>query len=136
MTYPLLLLCIVIIGISTTAVAQLWSTRIKREKEAELLFCLGQFRQGIALFQADHNRYPQDLTDLLEDRSQLQTRRYLRRIYLDPMTGKADWMLDLVVDRSGIVSGIRDVHSRSQDKPLKVLVGSTGKTQAVTYRDW
>ncbi len=133
--YPILLIGILVIGVATAGVAELWSTQVKREKEDELLFRLGEFRRAIIGYRADHNQLPKKLKDLLEDRTQLQMRRYLRRIYPDPFTGKADWKLDLVVDRSGIVSGIQDVHSQAPGKPLKVLVSQVGKKQD-SYRDW
>ena len=133
--YPVLLISILVIGVATAGVAELWSTQVKREKEEELLFRLGEFRRAIARYRADRNRLPKELKDLLEDRTQLQTRRYLRRIYPDPFTGKADWKLDLLMDRSGVVSGIQDVHSQAQGKPLKVLVSQVGKKQD-SYRDW
>jgi type II secretory pathway pseudopilin PulG len=129
--YPVLLITILVLGVATAGVAQLWSTQVKREKEAELLFRLGEFRRAIARYRADHNRWPKELADLLEDRTQLQVRRYLRRIYPDPMTAKADWVLDLQADRTGTVAGIRDVHSRSEGKPLKVLAG-----KGPSYREW
>ena len=131
MIYPVLLVSILIIGIATAGAAQLWSTQVKREKEAELLFRLGEYRRAIARYRADHNRLPKECKDLLEDRTQLQTRRYLRRCYTDPMTGKADWSLDLLMDRDGTIAGIRDVRSRAEGTPLKVL--AEGKT---SYKDW
>ena len=130
--YPVLLISILVIGVATAAVGELWSTQMKREKEEELLFRLGEFRRAIAAYRAAHNSLPKELKDLLLDRTQLQTRRYLRRMYPDPMTGKLDWKLDLVVDRAGVVSGIQDLHSRGKGKPLKVL----GVKQAESYQDW
>jgi len=129
--YPVLLISILIIGIATAGVAQLWSTQVKREKETELLFRLGEYRRAIARYRADHNRLPKELKDLLDDRTQLVTRRYLRRIYTDPMTGKADWNLDLLMDRDGTVAGIRDVRSRAEGKSFKVLAG-----KKESYKDW
>ncbi len=129
--YPVLLISILVIGVSTAAVAHLWSTQLQREKEEELLFRLAEYRRAIARYRADRNRLPKELGDLLEDRSQLQRRRYLRRIYPDPMTGKPDWKLDLLVGRDGTVAGIRDVHSRAVGKPLKVVAG-----KQESYGDW
>ena len=138
--FPMLLGAILIIGIATAGVAELWTTQIKRDKEEELLFRLGEIRRAITRYRADHNRLPKELKDLLEDRTQLQTKRYLRRIYPDPMTNKTDWSLKLVMDRAGVVSGIEDVHSTSADKPLKTLATLTiaGKTTGptTTYKDW
>lgn len=132
--FPMLLGSILIIGVATAGVSELWTTQVKREKEEELLFRLGEFRRAIARYRADHNRLPKELKDLLEDKTQLQTRRYLRRIYTDPMTGKADWDLKVVADRAGVISGIQDIHSKSTGKPLKSLPGKP--TEGVTYNDW
>ncbi|HTU03520.1 MAG TPA: type II secretion system protein [Candidatus Sulfotelmatobacter sp.] len=133
--YPILLLSIAIFGIATAAAAELWSTQMKRAKEEELLFRLAQFRTAIARYQADHNQLPKELKDLLVDSSQLTRRRYLRQIYKDPMTGKDDWVLKLLADRTGAVSGIQDIHSRSDGVPLKVLTDQAG-TVKKTYQDW
>ena len=46
MIYPILLVSILVIGVATAGAAQLWSTQVKREKEAELLFRLGEFRRA------------------------------------------------------------------------------------------
>lgn len=128
--YALLLAAIVTVGLAATAAAPTWSTVVQREKEAELLFRLAQYRTAIARYRADHNRYPQALEDLLVDTSRSERRRYLRRLYPDPFTGKADWNLDLVQDRTGAVSGIRNLHSRDAGRPLRVRDGKA------RYSDW
>ena len=132
--YPILLLSILVIGIATAGVSEVWSTQVKREKEEELLYRLREFRQAILRYKTDHNKLPMELKDLLEDRSQLVIRHYLRRIYTDPMTGKADWKLDLLADRAGVVSGIQDIHSQSTGKPLKLFTSTTKTIN--TYQDW
>ena len=133
-TYPILLLAILILGIASAGVAQVWSTQVKREKEEELLYRLGEIRNGITRFKTDHNRQPKELKDLLEDITQGAKRHYLRRIYPDPMTGKPDWKLDLLADKAGVVSGISDVHSQSTGKPLKQFTSTTKIIN--TYQDW
>ena len=129
--YLALLFSVVLIGIVTAVAAPLWRTVVQREKEEELLFRLREFRQAMAAYQAAHNRLPQKLEDLLEDKTQLATRRYLRRIYPDPMTGKTDWALEFQVDRTGAVSGIKDLHSRSPGIGLKRVSGKGER-----YQDW
>src|SRR5512142_1506996 len=124
MIYPLLLLGILVIGIGSAGVAQVWSTQVKREKEEELLFRLAEIRLGIGRYNRDHGRLPKELKDLLEDRTQIVIRHYIRRIYPDPMTGKPDWKLDTLADKAGVAAGIQDVHSQSTGKPLKVLVST------------
>ena len=131
MTYVGALLAIVLIGIATTALTPMWSTMVRRDKEAELLFGLGEYRRAIARYREDHGRYPARLEDLLEDKTQRQVRRYLRRIYPDPMTGKADWKLDFIVDKTGAFAGIRDLHSQSEAEGFMNIAGKGHR-----YRDW
>ncbi len=131
MTYVGLLLAITLIGIATTALTPMWSTMVRRDKEAELLFRLGEYRRAIARYRQDRGRYPVRLEDLLEDKTQLQVRRYLRRIYPDPMTSKADWKLDYIVDKAGTFAGIRDLHSRSEAEGFMNVLGKGNR-----YSDW
>ncbi len=131
MTYIGLLFAIVLIGIATTALTPMWSTMVQRDKEEELLFRLGEFRRAIAKYRQDHGRYPKKLEDLLEDKTQLQVRRYLRRIYPDPMTAATDWKLEILVDQTGKIEGIQDLHSRSQDEGFRDIPDK-GKR----YSDW
>jgi hypothetical protein len=60
-------------------------------------------------------RFPRALEDLVEDNRFPVPRRHLRRVYPDPLSGKADWAL---IDAPG--GGIAGVHSRSEAKPLKI----------------
>ena len=48
------------------------------------------------------------------------------------MTGKADWQLKIQIDTTGATSGIQDVHSKSEKKPLKTFTG----VNATSYKDW
>jgi len=109
----------------------MWNTMVRRDKEAELLFRLGEYRRAIARYRQDHGRYPARLEDLLEDKTQLQVRRYLRRIYRDPMTSKADWKLDYIVDKTGAFAGIKDLQSRSEAEGFMNITGK-GKR----YSEW
>ena len=128
----MLLGSVLILGLATAGVAELWSTKAQREKEEELLFRLNQYRQAILQYRTANNRLPKELKDLLEDRSRLQVRRYLRRLYPDPMTGKPDWILKTLVDKTGQSSGIQDVNSRSTGKPIKIIQGKL----ADSYQGW
>ena len=126
----MVLMALLVMGIATAAIGPVWHTEIRREKEAELLFRLGEYRAAIARFRADRGRPPRELKDLLEDRSQLQTRRYLRKLYRDPITGRDDWKLDFAADPTGAILGITDIHSSSEQEPIRAFKGKR------TYKDW
>jgi type II secretory pathway pseudopilin PulG len=137
-TYIALFAVIVIVGIGLAAAGPVLHTLQMRDKERELLFVGDQFRQAIALYYertpGGPNRYPQKLEDLLRDERYPGVQRYLRRIYVDPMTGRKEWGL---VEMPGV--GIMGVHSLSELPPIKtagfppVYAAFTG---AQSYADW
>ena len=110
------LILLVIASLGVTVAVQSARLDSQREREDELLFVGDQFRQAIHAYATAPGvpaQYPQQLEALLEDKRLPVPRRYLRRIYIDPMTGKADWELDLSQGR------IVGVHSRSGAAPLR-----------------
>ncbi len=129
-----LLIAIAIVTAGLAAVAEVWHTTLQREREKELLFVGNQFRQAISGYFQKNNRYPVRLEDLLKDDRFPGIRRFLRRIYPDPMTGKAEW--GLVTTPDGQIVG---VHSLSDDTPVKHAgfrardAGFQGKTK---YSEW
>ena len=118
------MVAVVIIGIMLGAASQSWRTIMQRELEEELLFRGGQIRDAIARWNKPPKALPgqapiqqthklNDLKDLLQDPNTMETVRYLRRLYTDPITGKD---FDPIIDP---VKGIIGVKSSSQDPPLK-----------------
>jgi len=105
---------------------------IKRQKEIELQEALREMRGAIDRYKDAADRgliqvelgtegYPKDL-DILVEGVELATAkerrlRFLRRIPLDPMTGRADWGLRSVQDDPKSTSwggqNVFDVYSRS-----------------------
>jgi hypothetical protein len=74
------------------------------------------------------------LEDLLQDERYPNVRRYLRRIYRDPMTGKNEWGLVKAPD-----GGIVGVHSLAEGRPLKSADFSEADAAFVaveTYAEW
>ena len=114
-TYIGLLFAIAIVGITLATVGVVWSTQARREREAQLLFVGNQYRQAIGRYLQAGGVYPQSLDELVEDKRVPMPRRFLRRLYPDPMTGAADW--ELVQGADG---GIMGVASSSQQQPIKV----------------
>lgn len=117
-TYIGLLILIALIGITLAATGQVWHTDVIREKEKELLFVGDQFRKAISAHYANNaasaDRYPKSLEELLQDPHQPGIRRYLRKIYVDPLAGKTEW--GLIKSPGG---GIMGVYSLAEGAPLK-----------------
>ncbi len=117
-TYIGLLLLIAMMVIGMGAASEVWYTHAQREKEGELLDIGEQFQSAISRYYNSSpgqvDRLPRQLDDLLKDNRFPGTRRYLRKIYRDPMTGGTDW--GLVKTADGYIIG---VFSQSEKEPLK-----------------
>lgn len=121
-----------ILMILSTAAAPMARMSIQRQREARLRESLREIRTAIDRFKdaADKNQlqvkagtegYPPDLQTLV-DGVQLAGApdrhvRFLRRIPIDPMTGRADWGMRAVQDDPDTMSwggqDVFDVYSRS-----------------------
>jgi type II secretory pathway pseudopilin PulG len=124
-----------VIGFALAGVATVWSTGVQREKEKELLFILGEFHAAIeryATASPGAQALPERLEELVADPRFPYIRRHLRRIYVDPMTGKAQWGL---VTLQGRIAG---VHSLSEDQPLgrTYRLATIDFAGAQKYSDW
>jgi type II secretory pathway pseudopilin PulG len=83
----LLFLAIMVIGL--TAVAPAMATRVRREREIELIHRGKQYARAIRMFYRKFGRYPVRLEEL----EKTNNIRFLRRRYKDPMTASGDWRL-------------------------------------------
>jgi type II secretory pathway pseudopilin PulG len=127
-TYIGLLLATAILTAGIGLAIEAWHTTLRRDREADLLHIGVQYQRAIMLYYegspTGRPRYPRELTDLVRDERYPTTRRYLRKVYPDPITG-AGWAIMKAPD-----GGIMGVYSSSSAAPLK-LRGTTG-----TYQDW
>ena len=137
-TYLLVLLLVLATTVAAAAVGTIWSTAAQREKERDLLAVGEEFRNAIASYvragTGNARPYPRALQDLVLDVRQPGVRRYLRRVHVDPMTGRAEWGLVTAPD-----GGIAGVHSLSERKPLKRTGFAEGQRDfesAERYADW
>lgn len=136
-TYIGVLVLVAGMGLSLSVLGPVWSTMQKRDKEAELLFVGDQFRRALEQYYrggpAGAVQWPRSLEDLLQDPRYPGVRRYLRKIYPDPMTGSTQWGL---VRTGGAITG---VYSLSEDEPLK-RAGFDARERAFEdksrYSDW
>ena len=115
-SYLSVMALVAVIGIFLTGAGYQWKTVIKREKEKELLFRGNQIRSAILLYLSEDplKRFPHAMDDLMKDPRTPNPKRYLRKIYQDPMTGKS---FTLIQDPA---RGLVGVYSSSHEKPLKV----------------
>lgn len=80
---------VTLIAVALAAVAPAIGTQIKRAREEELVHRGKQYTRAIQLYFRKFGRYPASI-DQLENTNNL---RFLRKKYVDPMTGKDEWKL-------------------------------------------
>ena len=136
-TYLLVMLAVVLIGISVTVVAKQWKAVVQREKEADLLARGIEIQAALALYSAQQKKgrvgYTGEIYPLTLEELTKQPKPALRKAYKDPMTGN-DW--EYVRDPTGRIKGVR---SKSKAEPFKqkdfppLLRHFDGLTN---YNDW
>lgn len=117
-SYVWTLATVAIISAGTAKLVELESMAVQRSKERELLSIGRQFRDALKSYGEASSldglhQHPEHLADLVNDDRTGSTRRHLRKIFVDPMTGRAEWGLVRIQDR------IVAVHSMSTAKPIK-----------------
>lgn len=137
-TYLWVLFLVALMGIGLVATTEIASTISQRDKEKELLAIGRQFRTAISLYYETQlpgggRQYPASLEDLLFDKRLPGTKRHLRKLFVDPMTGKPEWGEIRVGGR------IVGVHSLSEKMPIK-QAGFEGENMNFhgkqKYSDW
>ena len=140
-TFIGLLFLIVLMGLMAAAAATTWTFLGQRDKEEQLLFVGGEYRAALGRYAVAHARqpqpYPTSLAQLLGGDDRQVPVRYLRRLYVDPMTGNADWGL-VKSPQGGItaiysLSDLRQIRSRSVPGSADLGIAFA---QAKSYRDW
>jgi general secretion pathway protein G len=129
-----LIVTVAILAVLASAAIPLTRFTVKREKERELRYDLWQMRDAIDHYKdaADRNafqtkvdsfNYPPDLQTLVDGVDvQGKKVRFLRRIPIDPMTGKDDWGMRAMQDDPNSDSwggqNVFDVFSKSDGTAL------------------
>jgi general secretion pathway protein G len=137
-----LIVTVAILAILASAAVPVQMYRVKRQKERELRYDLWQMRDAIdhykdaadrGAFQTkvDSQNYPPDLETLVNGVDvQSKKVKFLRRIPVDPMTGKAEWGLRSMQDDPNSDSwggqSVFDVYSKSTGTAL----------DGTKYSDW
>ena len=118
-------------GVGLSIGGHLYQTSIQREKEMQLLFIGRQFRLAIERYKSSgpenaKDQYPASLDDLLKDPRYPNTVRHLRKLYIDPMTGKNEWGT-LVLQ--GRIVGVHEETLRNHLRHADILVCGTATSQ-------
>lgn len=95
-SYLWVLMTVAMMGVGLALAAEVYSTALRREQEAELLSIGRQFQRALASYYnvpgvGGIGEYPTSFDDILEDRRTVVPRRHLRKVFTDPVTGKAEW---------------------------------------------
>jgi len=137
-TYFAVLFAVALTSAGAASLMTVWHTVERREREQELLRVGEEFRRAIGSyrrFAANGRRgYPATLEDLLRDPRVPGVVRHLRRIHVDPVTGRAEWGLVLAPE-----GGIMGVYSLSEARPLKTggfRHADESFAEAGRYADW
>ena len=137
-----LIIAVTILGILAGAAVPIARVRVRRDKERELRRDLWEMRDAIDRYKDAADRgafqtkvgtdyYPPDLETLVNGVDvQGKKVRFLRRIPVDPMTGKAEWGLRSDQDEPDSTSwggqNVFDVYSNSQGTAM----------DGTKYADW
>jgi type II secretory pathway pseudopilin PulG len=119
-TYLGLIIFVTLIGMVGAATLKVGALLQRAEAEYELLELGAEFSAALQSYAAATPKgqpaQPTSLQDLLRDPRFPSPRRHLRRIFVDPITGKAEWG----IVSAGEGTAILGVYSLSQAKPLKI----------------
>jgi type II secretory pathway pseudopilin PulG len=119
-TYLGLIILLAIMALVAAAGLKMGTLLQRAAAEEELLEIGAQFSEALRSYAAatapGKPTQPPTLQDLLKDPRFPNPRRHLRKIFVDPMTGKAEWGVIWLGDKIGVLG----VYSLSNARPLKV----------------
>lgn len=119
-TYVGMVFFVAMLGLVGAATVKVDSLLRRAAAEEELLEIGAQFGEALRSYAAATPRgypsAPPTLQDLLKDPRFPGTRRHLRKIFVDPVTGRDEWGIVYQGDKVGVLA----VYSLSQAQPLKV----------------
>ncbi|MFS2026689.1 type II secretion system protein [Massilia sp. CT11-137] len=121
-TYLGLIILVTVIGLVGAATLKVDALLRRAAAEEELLDIGAAFGEALRTYAEATPKgqpaQPPSLQELLKDPRFPGVRRHLRKIFVDPLTGKAEW--GIVWANPGDRRGVLAVYSLSKAKPLKV----------------
>ena len=119
-TYVGLVFFVAMLGLVGAATLKVDALLRRAAAEQDLLEIGAEFSEALRSYAAATPRgyppVPPTLQDLLKDPRFPGTRRHLRKIFVDPVTGKSEWGIVYQGDKVGVLA----VYSLSQAQPLKL----------------
>lgn len=119
-TYVGLVVFVAILGLVGAATLKVDALLRRAQAEQELLEIGAAYSEALRSYAAATPRgfppLPPTLQDLLKDPRFPGTRRHLRKIFVDPITGGTEWGIQYQGEKVGVLA----VYSLSQARPLKV----------------
>lgn len=116
--YILLLASIAVLAVVSSASVTIGMQFARRSAEQQLLIIGAEFERALRSYQTAAGggplSGPRELDDLLRDPRRPGVVRHLRKVYADPLTGKAEW--GLVRGPNGVIVGI---YSLAEGEPAK-----------------
>ena len=135
-TLPALLIFLTALSLMAT-IAQTRATYVKRsELEKELLFRGQSYIQAIERYyhaKEDDKRYPPNLEALLLDPRFGERKKYLRRLYKDPITNE-DWRL--IYASTGGIMGVVSKNTKTALKTANFPLSLSTFKGKQTYAEW
>ncbi|MET0322745.1 MAG: type II secretion system protein [Duganella sp.] len=119
-TYVSVIIVVAIIALVAAASLKLGATVQRSRAEQQLLVIGAAFSDALQSYAdatpAGQLAQPASLKDLLRDPRFPTPRRHLRKIFVDPMTGKAEWGIVYLGEKTGVMA----VYSLSDARPVKI----------------
>lgn len=147
-TYIVVLVMLAVLSLAAALTLEVAETSARRSAEAELIGIGKEFERAFASYYrqspAGARRFPNRLEDLVRDPRLPGLRRHLRRVYVDPLTGK-EWK---TVPAPG--GGIMAVYSGAEGRPYLEEIGpllavpslqaaaspAASASQIASYAEW
>lgn len=119
-TYASVVILVMVIGLVGAASLRLGVTLQRAVAERALLDIGMEYSSALASYAAatpaGQPNYPNSFQELLKDPRFPQLRRHLRKVYVDPMTGTAEWGIVKANENGGILA----IYSLSKATPIKI----------------
>jgi len=112
----LLLVLVAVLSVGLLVAVPVWETQVRRDAEEELIFRGTQIVEAVRLYQKKNpGRFPASLEELYK-------KRFLRRLYKDPMTRDGHWDLILQNDARQGSRGAGGASGAGAAGPAQLLI--------------